>query len=263
MNIDPVNVYIQNINFINLIYQSILGTDSTRIPKLKIGIMNNGTDTLDKLFVIEDNSSVLLFIKHVLDSKGLYRRTAYMIVRSKIKYVHFKTGKIFDTFAEFAELENDYLNRDFKFLYEGREYMKLKDIRNPTSEVQLLWNNGSISKVPNIHEFIDYKSNELQTMIGYYIPESSYINFHPVAHYGNNFGDYSVEFIRENFNKIYEPGFITWLVNIKFSNTFKNKRKDKSSLVVTTKQEINIQSKMLYIGSFICEMLFGFFFFDK
>ncbi len=241
--IKPVKIYYQNIELINIIFRSIPNINIEKIPSLKIGILGSGVDILDKMFVVEDGPNVLMFMKNVKNSKSLYRRSAYMIVRSKVKYVHFRTGVIFSTIKEFADLEKDFFESEYVIEGENIVDKTGKKIENP-----------------NFYEYMYYRSNTLQTLIGYYIPESSIINFHPVTYFNNKFGDYDYEFIKYIFYRVYEESFIEFLLNKQFNDTSGNKRRSVLSLKSTIEGFKNEQERRTIISLFICEMLFGLFF---
>ena len=261
-DINPVKIYNQNIRLIDDIFLSIPGISHFKIPKIKICIIGGGNDVLDRLFVVEDGPDLISIIKNVLNSKNKYLRTLYMIVRSKVKYVHF-SGKVFNSLIELAELETTLFNTEFKFICNGKTYNKVSDIEGRKDDIKLLAKDGKSYDIPSLYEYISSRSNLLQTLIGYYIPEESYINLHPVTYYNNKFGDYDIEFIRKYFDRIYEPGFIEFLINNQSSDTNStNKRVKATSLITAVNKEKNEQSKRAIVGLYICEMLFGMFYFD-
>ena len=282
--IDPIQIYKERLNLISYFYSySFKNEELLKSPLLKVGILGTGKTYLDKLFVIEETNPMVLFIKNNIykDKDIPYRRTIYSIVRTKLKYVHYDSGIIFSDLLDYAHIDRNEIRRFFKFQYEGKIYENIDEISSIDNEYKLKTNILNIhdnSIFPNnMYLYNYYLKTEALNNVGYYIPESSCINLHPILFIPKLFGLLPGSFEPKN---IYFDQMLAHFGNLEFTFQYlfeikclqytseKNSKKyiDNSikNIIVNVsgasdKYYLNQQNRMS-IGHFICEVLYEFFF---
>lgn len=252
-------------------------------PILKFGFYGNGNHMSERMFTSEESMYMISFVKNVSlePPYNSIRRSFYMIARSKVHYLHYKTGIIFKDLFDYAYLEDEEVSKYFVFQHNERIYTKISEII-PT-DVNYKNNTKIIFKSNNTEFYNDmfyylhtipmidnsYKEPELK--IGYYIPESSLSSFHVSNHISSCFSlrtdrTQLYNSIINNFSTLDVLLQTNFSEGLSSSNEYMEEGKTVkilfigSSLSIMVSSTDKIQQKRIYIAWFIAEILYGLFF---
>lgn len=275
--IKPINVI--NLHLIPQFYQHTIN-DFSIVPILKVGFFGSGENYLEKMFVVEENQFIISFVKNVFlgNKEQSYRRSMYIIVRSKVSYVHFKTGTIFKDIFDYALIEKDEVAEFFEFEYKGTRSLDVEslyyDDNDFKTKTKIFIKSTDIEVENNFYHYIYYlpinpqlQYKEIQNKVGYYIEEDSLSNFHICQHFSKIFStqdsDQIIKYIYDNAENLDQ--IISQIVNTNFSSGYINNDNNKikinnDSLINIIKNEISSQLKSTQIGVFLAEVLFKLFF---
>lgn len=277
-NFSPYISYIFN----KLLRQSQMDTNNYS-PILKFGFYGNGAHMSERMFTSEESMYMISFVKNVTlePPSSATRRSFYMIVRSKVHYVHFVTGIIFKDLLDYANLEEQEVSKYFVFQHNGRIYERVSEIihidTNYKQNTKILAKTNS-SEFPNdifyyLHyiPMVDNSYKEPELKIGYYIPESSLPSFHVSLHISTCF---SLKMDRTPLYNAIINDFST-LDKLLLTNLSEGLSKSKkyeedgklisfnfveSSLAIRVASTNKIQQKRIDIAWFLAEILYGLFF---
>ena len=280
--IDPIRVHSERFPYIEYIFNLCMSGSfqSTNVvsPAIKVGFIEKGAHVLERMFVAEDVKPMLIFIKNVpLKAKpNIYIRTAYIIVRSRVNYVHFATGSIFKDLLDYCVIENDETKANLLFYHNDSVYDDINLIiaKDPnykkTTRIFIRSNNYEIGN--DLFQYSYIFKDTVQYKIGYYVQDINYENyFHPMMNISTNFGE--LQSAAQVFMAIMSnPQYVTNLVNIPFqtisndeNEDTKKKRKAKfvgMSLFDKVKSIKSNQEKKISIGWFLTEIMYRFFYDD-
>lgn len=293
-SIQPIKIHKDRLNLISYLYlNSFTGSyrrelenskELLKQPLMKIAILGEGTSYFDRLFVCEETPTIIMMVKNMIfesDRELPIRRTIFSIVRSKLKYVHYDTGIIFDDLLDYAHIEPDEVNKYFKYYYEQNYYDNIKDISSKDSDYKskvLIYDvqSGQVF-YNNMYYYNFYKRDESLLKVGYYIQNSSCVNLHPVLFCSKLFGllpnmmkgtEYMYfQQLLVSYNS--DLNFISRsLLDVNLTKYSDGKsRKYNSNLIDSLlannsqKKEYVHQNNRMLIGSFIAEILYSFFFY--
>lgn len=284
IRINPISFNITLSPLISYTFNTLLKTDINDMnnysPILKFGFYGTGTDFTEKMFVSEENENMVTFVRNVILElqKTVIRRSVYMIIRSKISYIHLSTGIIFDDLLDYAIIENEEISNFFEFDYDGTRYSNPSNISYLDENYKLktkIMIKGTENQFPN--DFYTYllsypydntnSFKNIEFKVAYYIKEQSLGNFHVVNHIALCFCDEDkrqniCSYVISNTNNLQQI-IDTNLSKDGLSNNMNNENKTKyigSSLSVCVKSLSSLQKKQYYISWFFAEVLFELFF---
>lgn len=288
--ISPVTVYKDRLQYLNLLFNLSLKSnpyDSVNYsPVIKLAFLGKGNHYLDRLFVVEETETMITMVKNVSTTTGdgVYKRSAYMMMRQAFKFVHFDTGSIISDLLEYAHLEVDEIAKHFYFWYEGKAYGNIIEISSRDTEykskVSIVLKSSNTVFENNINMYIYNLGVETSFKIGYYIPDESILYFHVMVHMPDKFG--GIPDIGSAINSLLaDPNNFSVLINSVLSdispqittvNDENKKSKGKKklpknkflgiSLITKISETASLQMKRIFVGWFICEVLYQFFFYN-
>lgn len=284
----PITIYKERLQYSNYLFNITLRNGQTDTndysPLIKVGFLGDCRHHLDRLFVSEETEHMVIMVKNV-DANiepGIYKRTAYIIVRSKLKYVHFDTGYIISDIFDYAHIEPLEVLNYICFSYEDVIYDNIVDISskhpNYKTKTKIIVRSNGVELINNLFYYIYNFKNEIVFKLGYYIPESSIVNFHAMCHIPDKFG------VLPNIIPAFEailnnPSNIITLINsvldgskeyqnedLNASGKKKKKKQPKNkfvgvSLMAKLMDTNSLQMRKIFIGWFLCEVLYQFFFY--
>lgn len=287
--INPININPNGINFIDCIFNSF----GIEVPYIKLSFFSNGENVLERMFICEDNDNMITAVMNVISStdektkKIIYRRAVYMIVRSKISYVHFASGEIFSDLFEYSILESYETDNCLVFVHNGIQDT-LFNIKNRDSNYKT---NTSVffryyeNDIENFHEIGNdifnyikcskyYGNNEIDKKIGYYLKNENFDYFHPILRMKKSFGYSSFinqmcDFYLQNFDRIGEFTGKVFDKNQFYpsncdekANYFDNSLHGIVASLYEDSFEKNLQNIKFNIGFFISEILYRYIYGD-
>ena len=278
--IDPIRVHMERFQYIDYIFNLCLSgsfQSATIVsPAIKVGFIERGSHVLERMFVAEDFESMLIFLRNVpLGSKpNVYIRTAHIMPRSFINYVHFTTGLIFKDLFDYCLIERDETNANLYFIHEDQVCFDLNEIiakdQNYKTNTKIFIKTSNF-EIGNSLFLYSYSFKEyIQYKVGYYLLDVNYDYFHPMINISKNYGQLQNAY--NIFTSILSNSeYIVSLVNFQFQSSLtvddedgvKNGRKPKligMSLIDNVKACKSNQEKRITIGWFLCEIMYGFFF---
>lgn len=263
-------------------------------PAIKLGFIGNGNHYLDRMFTIEERNGMLFFVKNVIfgDDMNEYRRSVYVIPKSKVMYVHYFTGIIFQDLFDYLHIEPSPM---LNFYYGEKYYDTIKEIsdQDPVGyklstrifikqpDTNQGFNNQNTLNVielqNDIQMFTTFYNKDLQLKIGYYIPDSSIQFYHTIEFLPRKFGlvqypsyyfseiDKSAEgmFILAN-NLFLDPrsGPVKLTKNGKVAKQTVKNPYIGVSLFNKLQEAKNKQQRRIILGWFICEIMYSYIFAD-
>lgn len=285
--VEPILVIKQTLPYIDMLFNLCLKINDmdgiNYSPLIKLAFYNKCNHYLDRLFVVEETESMVIMVKNVSTGTeaGVYKRSAYIIMKKALKFVHFDKGYIFSDLFEYCHIEPEETSKHLYYRYQDRNYRTIEEISSidkdykTKTKILYLQNNN---EVPNdINLYIKYLGNEIIFKVGYYIPDESIKFFHVMMHLPSRFGEL------ENPITVFEsiladPNNLKVLINTVLldlnptgqkigvkskkikSNQPKNKYLGMSLVSQLFKESDSLQLKRIFIGWFMCEVLFSFFF---
>lgn len=289
--ITPIPVYSQNLNIINMIFNTTLKVnqmDATNFsPTYKLGFLGNGQHYLDRMFTVEERNGMLFFVRNVQfgDEQNSYKRSVYTIPQNKTLYVHYTTGTLFKDLFDYAHLESSEVSNNVIFQYDNQFYNTINEIseKDPNdykTKTRIFIKSTQNEIYNNMYIYGTYIDFQSQNKVGYYIPESSIEYYHTIYFLGKLFGvvdnNYKYQFFSDlssNPNNIYnvinqvftDPRQIGGQILNKNGMPKKQPKKNPYmgvSLMNKLASEINLQFKRFTIGWFLCEIMYPLFFAD-
>ena len=284
--IAPIKLHIERLHYIeyifNLCLYGALESPTAVSPAIKVGFIEKGSHVLERMFVVEDSAPMILFVINTpLKVKTtVFIRTAYIITRSKVNYIHISSGVIFKDLLDYCLLEPEETSTNLYFYHKDKVYTDINEIisKDPkykeTTRVFLRSSNQEIGN--NLFMYSYMFKNIVQYKLGYYINPANYEDyFHPMSNISTNFG--ALPNIIEVFTALLtNPQNVTGLINIPFEPNVvediditveksKKERKAKMvgmSLIGKIRSLTSIQEKRVTIGWFLCEIMYRFFYDD-
>jgi hypothetical protein len=283
-----MNIRSQNLDYIDYIFNNLIGTEfqQNNSPFIKVAFLGNSTDFSEKMFVADDSKNIITLVRNVRSGVKLdnIKRSVYMIIKIKLKYIHFSTGNIFSDIYDYAILESDETSKVIYFEYNGIKYDKIKDIiryENYKDKTKIFFKQGDqqISNDMTNYLIIMRHFGVIVKNIGYYIPNESLKYFHVVQSVSSNFGKITNE--REFFTKLLENPVvkINELINTELNGSKINQENCKDcgdeddegedngkrkTIKMSLKTKIDstkiIQEKKILLALFFSEVLFNFYF---
>lgn len=284
----PISIYKNHLPYIDILFNISLKVhqnDQTNYsPFLKVGFFGNADHFLDRMFVVEDGPMIVVFVRNVQNESDVssYKRSVYMIIRRKLKFIHFDSGIIFDDIFDYAHIENEEVNKYISFVYNGNVYKDIKEISNIDldykSKTKIYIDFNGMELQNDLYYYCYAFQGEISKKIGYYIPTENIEYYHVVHHFRSDFGKNPNQQLMfqnllndtNNFytliNYIFEdPNFGKAPEFTRYGNIKKKASKSTYngvSLVTQLATKTDIQSKKMIIGWFICEILYQFFFYN-
>lgn len=284
----PIAVYKNHLPYIDFLFNAALRTNQidqfNYSPLLKLAFLGNADHYLDRMFVIEEGQIILFLVRNVqfAQEPGEYRRSAYTILRSKTKLIHYDTGIIFSDIFDYAHIEPQETINYISFLYEGKIYTNITEISSidPTYKLKTkIAININGNELPNdIYYYCCGFQSDIKQKIGYYIPDENLEYYHVIHSFPANFGKVSnqqmfFQNLLSNPNNVYNLlSFVFDDPNlgkpIALTRTGKPKKKiagnayNGVSLATQLATETDSQAKKMIIGWFLCEILYPFFFYN-
>lgn len=303
--IEPIRVHSERFDLIDSVFNLSLGgflfpqgNQTSLSPAIRIAFIERGLHVLERMFVVEDFKPMITMILNTpLKRPNAYIRTAYMIVRTHIDYIHYKSGYIFKDLFDYCLFEHQQTNANLFFLHNGSTDLTLNQIiaKDPNYKVNtrvfLRSNNYEIGN--DMFQYSYFFRQQIQDNVAYYVREEKYEDyFHPILNFTKNFG--KAEEIGNIYASILQnPQLIVNFVNHIFKSSSdldvyddeyedesdddsddedqKKKKKTKKerktkyigmSLIAKIGTTEKMQEKRIIIGCFICEMMYRLFFDD-
>lgn len=287
-SVKPITIYKERLQYSNYLFNVALKSNQNDTnnysPLIKVGFLGDCRHHLDRLFVVEETEPMVIMVKNVdaRSEPGIYKRTAYIIVRSKLKYVHFDTGFIINDIFDYSHIEPLEISNYILFYYEDNFYDKIVDISskdiNYKTKTKIFVKNTGNELTNNLFYYIYNFGIQTVNKIGYYIPESSIPNFHVMCHIPYKFG--KIPNIISTFDSILsnQSNIIVLINNVldistEYHETLtitgktKKKKQPKNkfvgvSLIAKLMDTNSLQMKRIFIGWYLCEVLYQFFFYE-
>jgi len=283
-----MNFRTENLDYIDYIINTLIKTEPIQnyAPFLKVCFIGNCSDITEKMIVADDSKNIITVVRNVYTGTKLdsIKRSVYMIIKTKLKYIHLNTQNLFSDIFDYVILEPDETSRCLYFEYNDIKYESLKDIikhkdYKEKTKIFLKQNNQQIQNDMVNYLIIMRYFNVNMKNIAYYIPNESLKYFHVTQSISSNFGTIPNE--REFFSRlILNPVFglneliTSELEGSKINQESSNckdcgdagdeeeiKRKTiKMSLKIKVDSTKIIQEKKIIIAWFILETLFNFYF---
>ena len=287
--IQPITVYKERLQYLQMLFNISLKTninDSNNYsPVIKLAFIGKGKHYLDRLFVVEETESMILMVKNVSNTTDLriYKRSAYIMMRDAFKFVHFDTGYILNDLLDYCHVEPNEIIKYIYFIYNEKVFENINEISSNDTEykskVRILLKSNNLEIGNNINFYIYNLGIEISFTLGYYIPDNSIKYFHVMGHMPDKFGvlpdlQGTFSLLLSDPNNLFilansilfdiTPQTITINDENKKSKGKKKEPKNKFigiSLITKLSETESIQTKRIFIGWFICEVLYQFFFY--
>lgn len=251
--ISPVNVRSDSLWYIDNLFNTCIKNNANNSPCILLGILKSGESPLEKMFVAEEKNHNVIFIRNVEHESGIFRRSAYIIVRSKILFIHFATGFILRDIFDYCHVEHEQVKNVVCFFYEGLQYDNIADISsrdvNYKSKTHIFtYDKREINS--SIFNILPILGLRIFNNIGYYIPDESIKNFHVMAYFSKLFGQFDKSVNFNNIEKI-----ISSVPTIGPPKIHLN-----TSLEIKLNSYNELQDKKIVIAWFLCEAMFNIFY---
>lgn len=287
--IPPIPIYTQRLGRINELFNLSLKSNPMETndysPVFKLGFINNGTHYLDRMFTIEERRGMLFFVRNVPfgDEDGEYRRSVYVIPKSKVLYLHYQTGIIFSDFFEYAHIEVTEVMEFVSFYYNDKFYNTIKEISDQDAfgykektRIMIKFNQTEMQN--NLLIYGGFFGKISQLKVGYFIPEESLQYYHSALFMVKQFG--LIPNPSQFFHSIdSDPNSMYSLANYVFADprmyiapkltkTGKIKKIPSKnpyigvSLLNKLEEAKNHQERRFIIGWFLCEIIYPYIFSD-
>ena len=266
-----LKVKIENLSYINDIFSLCLDENA---PVYKLAFIGNGDHYLYRTFTVEEKLGIITLVKNVEFKKNgvlQYRRSTYMIPQSKIKMIHYQTGKSVNDLFDYATLEQDtnlyfYYNNQMITINEVLRIHKYKEV----CQIYFMSENQYYLIDPkDFYSYAVYVNYLASYKLAYHIPDEQIPYLHVIDFINRCFSpklnheDIYRDLINDRQNGLLNLVNKEWedidneLAPVKKSNTFIN-----VSLIHKLSQTKDLQTKRIIIGWFLCEIMYGLFFTD-
>lgn len=268
---ESIPVYKDHLVYIDGIFNICLGEGNS--PIIKLGFLGNTNHILDRMFVIDDNEIMILFAKTVQfgTDEGEYRRSIYIMTRSKINLIHFDTKTVFGDLFDYSHIETSEISKNIIFVYNNTIYESISQISSIDpdykSKTKIYDKTGNYELQNSIYQYSRIFPGEISKKIGYYVTDENIKYFHVIHFIPGMFG--KIPNLQQFFNLLQSDyNNIQKLVFTIFEDplggiTKKGKKKNPHigvNLINRLTKDNDLQSKKMTIGWFLCEIMYSFIF---
>lgn len=263
---DTQIVNVQRLNYIDDIFNDSIAPEIQNAnfnPIIKVGFLDGYENIRQKMFVAEETKYMLIFVKNVdfvdtTNKQNKFKRSAYAIIRRKVKYIHFETRNIINDIFDYSFLEPNEISNNISFVY-NNEYTtnNIYDIynidNNYKSKTRIFTNDNQEIENDLYYYFTIFK-NQIQYKLGYYVDDEAIKFFHVIMFISWNYGNIPNEEYVFNELMISKKRTIDEIIKTYYND------KGSRSLISQIKSDEHLQLKKIFVACFLCETLYSFFF---